>query len=190
MKTSIRQLLSIGVALACLSAPAAAQRRGGGARGGGFRGGGGGFASRGAARASVTRPSFRPSVSRPPANISRPSNPIANRPANPINRPPNIAGGDVNINRPIGVGDVDIHHDYDRPWNGCCYYNHPVAAAAVVGTAAAVTAAAIGSTVYTLPSSCTTVVVNGFTYEQCGDVWYQPQFSGTTTTYVVVSPPQ
>jgi hypothetical protein len=53
-----------------------------------------------------------------------------------------------------------------------------------------VTAAAIGSTVYTLPSSCTTVVVNGFTYEQCGSAWYQPQFSGTTTTYVVVSPPQ
>jgi hypothetical protein len=186
MKTYIRQLFAIGVVLACLSEPAAAQRRGGGSRGGGMRrggGGGGGFASRGSARSSVTtRPSFSPPVNRPPANV--------NRPANPVVRPPNIAGGDVNFNRPINVGDVDVHHDYGRPGTGCCYYDHPVAAAAVVGTAAAVTAAAIGSTVYTLPSSCTTVVVNGFTYEQCGSAWYQPQFSGTTTTYVVVSPPQ
>jgi hypothetical protein len=183
MKTYIRQLLAIGVVLACLSEPAAAQRRGGGMRGGGMRGGGGGgFASRGAARSSVTmRPSFSPPVNRPPVNV--------NRPANPVVRPPNIAGGDVNFNRPINVGDIDVHHDYDRPGTGCCYYDHPVAAAAVVG-AAAVTAAAIGSTVYTLPSSCTTVVVNGITYEQCGSSWYQPQFSGTTTTYVVVNPPQ
>jgi hypothetical protein len=184
MKTYWRQLLAIGVVLACLSEPAAAQRRGGGMRGGGMRrgGGGGGFASRGSARSSVTmRPSFSPPVNRPPVNV--------NRPANPVVRPPNIAGGDVNFNRPINVGDIDVHHDYGRPGTGCCYYDHPVAAAAVVG-AAAVTAAAIGSTVYTLPSSCTTVVVNGFTYEDCNGTWYQPQFSGTTTTYVVVSPPQ
>jgi hypothetical protein len=179
MKPSILQLLAIGVVLACLSEPAAAQRRGGGMRGGGARGGG--FASRGSARSSVTmRPSFSAPVNRPPVNVNRPANPIVNR--------PNIAGGDVNFNRPINVGDVDIHHDYDRPGVGCCY--HPVAAAAVVGTAAAVTAAAIGSTVYSLPSSCTAVVVNGITYEQCDGSWYQPQFSGTTTTYVVVSPPQ
>jgi hypothetical protein len=182
MRPSIQQLLAIGIALACLSEPALAQRRGGGSRGGGFRGGGGGgFASRGSARSSVTmRPSFSPPVNRPPV--------AANRPISP-NRP-NIAGGDVNFNRPINVGDVDVHHDYGRPGYGCCYYNHPVAAAAVVGTAAAVTAAAIGSTVYSLPESCTTVIVNGITYEQCGSSWYQPQFSGTSTTYVVVSPPQ
>jgi hypothetical protein len=33
-------------------------------------------------------------------------------------------------------------------------------------------------------------VVNGITYQQCGSTWYQPQFAGTSTTYVVVNPPQ
>jgi hypothetical protein len=34
------------------------------------------------------------------------------------------------------------------------------------------------------------VIVNGFTYQQCGTVWYQPQFYGTTTSYVVVTAPR
>jgi len=53
-----------------------------------------------------------------------------------------------------------------------------------------VTAAVVGSLVYSLPPSCTSVVVNGFAYQQCGSTWYQPQFAGTTTTYVVVNPPR
>jgi hypothetical protein len=32
-------------------------------------------------------------------------------------------------------------------------------------------------------------MVNGLTYQQCGSTWYQPQFAGTSTTYVVVAPP-
>jgi hypothetical protein len=35
-----------------------------------------------------------------------------------------------------------------------------------------------------------TTVVNGIAYNDCGGVWYQPQFEGTTTSYVVVDPPQ
>jgi hypothetical protein len=46
-----------------------------------------------------------------------------------------------------------------------------------------------GTVVYTLPSSCVTQIVNGVTYSDCGGTWYQPQFDGTTTQYVVVSPP-
>jgi hypothetical protein len=53
-----------------------------------------------------------------------------------------------------------------------------------------VTAAVVGSIVNTLPPSCSAVVVNQITYQQCGSTWYQPQFSGTSTTYVVVNPPQ
>jgi len=34
------------------------------------------------------------------------------------------------------------------------------------------------------------VVVNGFSYRQCGSTWYQPQISGSTTTYVVVNAPR
>jgi hypothetical protein len=31
---------------------------------------------------------------------------------------------------------------------------------------------------------------NGVTYYQCGTVWYQPKFAGTTVTYVVVAAPR
>src|SRR5690242_9089777 len=66
------------------------------------------------------------------------------------------------------------------------YRPHPVArTAAVVGTAA-VTAAVVGSVVRTLPPSCTTIVSAGVTYQQCGSTWYQPHYSGSQVTYVVV----
>jgi hypothetical protein len=47
----------------------------------------------------------------------------------------------------------------------------------------------VGSIVNTLPPSCTTVIVNGFAYQQCGNTWYQPQMSGSSTTYIVVNNP-
>jgi hypothetical protein len=62
--------------------------------------------------------------------------------------------------------------------------------AAAVATTAVVTAAVVGTRVTVLPPACTVVYVNGFTYQQCGTVWYQPQFVGTSTTYVVVNPPR
>jgi hypothetical protein len=135
-----------------------------------------------------SRGGARPAVTRPPGgfgggNVSRPN------PGSGYVDRGTVVRGDVNRgdwNRQVNVGDVDIHGGYyDRA--GCC--SRPLAAAAVVGTAAAVTAAAIGSVVYTLPPSCTVVEVNEMTYEQCGSIWYRPQFAGTTTTYVVVSPP-
>ncbi len=57
------------------------------------------------------------------------------------------------------------------------------------GAAAAVTAAAIGSVVYSVPPSCSTVIVNGISYSQCGSTWYAPRYSGTTVQYVVVNAP-
>ena len=87
-----------------------------------------------------------------------------------------------NVNRNV---DVDV----DRGgWGGCCYHSG-VGVAAAVATTAAVTAAVVGTRVQTLPSSCTTVMAGGVTYQQCGSVWYQPQFVGTGTTYVVVNAP-
>jgi hypothetical protein len=53
-----------------------------------------------------------------------------------------------------------------------------------------VTAAVVGSIVSTLPGVCTTVIVNGFAYQQCGSAWYQPRISGGSTTYVVVNAPR
>ena len=54
---------------------------------------------------------------------------------------------------------------------------------------AAVTAAVVGTIVHSLPPSCTTIVNAGVTFQQCGNTWYQPRYSGTQVTYVVVNPP-
>ena len=47
----------------------------------------------------------------------------------------------------------------------------------------------MGSAIYDLPDDCVTTIVDGVTYEHCGDLWYEPQFSGTSTTYIVVKNP-
>jgi hypothetical protein len=101
-----------------------------------------------------------------------------------------------NVNRNVNVNthrsvDVDVHH-HGGYYGGCCYHSsyHPVATAAAVTATAMVTAAVIGSVVHTLPPSCSTVIVNGFGYQQCGSTWYQPQLAGSSTTYVVVNPPR
>jgi len=98
----------------------------------------------------------------------------------------------VNANRNVNVNvDRDVHVHGAYYGGGCCYHDyHPVATAAAVTATAMVTAAVIGSIVNTIPPSCTTVVVNGFGYQQCGSTWYQPQISGNTTTYVVVAAPR
>jgi uncharacterized alkaline shock family protein YloU len=96
---------------------------------------------------------------------------------------------DVNVNRNVNVNvntrrNVDIDVDVDR------HHRHPIATAAAVGATMAVTSAVIGSMVYTLPPACSTVVVNGIAYSQCGGVWYQPQYMGSTVQYVVINPPR
>lgn len=105
-----------------------------------------------------------------------------------VNRNVNVnRNRNVNVNRHVDIDrDVDVH--VHGGYRGCCY--HPVATAAAVTATAMVTAAVVGSIVQALPPSCTAVVVNGLGYQQCGSAWYQPQFSGTTTTYVVVNPPR
>ena len=67
----------------------------------------------------------------------------------------------------------------------CGGWDHPVAAATVVGTTMAVTAAAIGSMVATVPASCVPVNYGGVVYQQCGSTWYAPQGA----QYMVVNPP-
>jgi hypothetical protein len=82
----------------------------------------------------------------------------------------------VNVTRNVNV-DVD---------NRCCDNGEALAVAGAV----AVTAAAIGTVAHSIPPSCTAVVSGGVTYQQCGSTWYQPQYAGTSVTYVVTSPPQ
>lgn len=100
----------------------------------------------------------------------------------------------VNSNKNVNVNthrdiDVDVHHHGGYYGGGCCYRSGVGTAMAVTATAM-VTAAVIGSMVNTLPSGCSTVIVNGFAYQQCGSTWYQPQISGSNTTYIVVNPPR
>ena len=103
-----------------------------------------------------------------------------------VNRNVNVHGNtNVNVNRNVNV---NVNRGGAYYGGGCCY--HPVATAAAVTATAVVTAAVVGSIVHSVPPSCSTVVVNGLTYSQCGSTWYQPQFSGTSTTYVVVNPPR
>ena len=67
------------------------------------------------------------------------------------------------------------------------YYRAP--AAVVYGVPAAATIA-IGATVMSLPPSCSTLVVNGLTYYNCGGTYYQAAYDGPNLVYVVVEPPR
>ncbi len=94
----------------------------------------------------------------------------------------------VNVNKDVNVN-VNNNNHYNN--NGCCYHSGiGVGGAVAVAAATTATAIVVGSMVNTLPPSCSTVMVNGITYQQCGSTWYQPQFSGGSTTYVVINPPR
>jgi hypothetical protein len=139
----------------------------------GTRAGGGEWASTGAqGRTDYNRQRFdnRADMARRDANYTR-------RDANYYRRDSNYYRRDVNYN------DIDVNVDHG--WDGY----HPVARGVAYGTAAAVTAAAIGSVAYSLPPSCATYPYYGYSYYRCGDVWYQPQYSGDQVTYVVVEQP-
>ena len=98
----------------------------------------------------------------------------------------------TNVNRNVDV-DRDLHVN-GNVYGGYDRWGHPVAAGAAAGVAAgaaaAATTAALGTTVAVLPPDCSTVVVGGIGYSQCGSTWYQPYYSGTTVQYAVVGPPQ
>ncbi|WP_230293697.1 hypothetical protein [Croceicoccus sp. Ery5] len=105
------------------------------------------------------------------------------------NRSNNISGNDVNINVNNSHDDhynhYDDHHHHDH-WDDWDDDWHPVATAAAI----TMTAAVIGSIVASIPPDCSTVIVNGISYSQCGNTWYQPQYYGSSVQYVVVNPPR
>ena len=87
----------------------------------------------------------------------------------------NTSVNNVNVNRNVNVNVEQNRGGWD----------HPVAAAMVVGSAVAVTAAVVGSMVATVPPGCVPVNYGGVVYQQCGGTWYAPQGS----QFVVVNPP-
>ena len=78
---------------------------------------------------------------------------------------------DVNVNKNINV-------DVDHRGN---HIGGAIVAGMVIGSI--VVAASI-------PPSCATVVVSNIAYRQCDGHWYQPQYSGTQVTYIVVNSPR
>jgi hypothetical protein len=139
----------------------------------GGRGGGGAAAQRGHAGGGANAGrNVRTNAS---SNVNRGANVNSNR---NVNR-------NTNVNRNVNVNVNGGGYGYNDGWD-----YHPVARGVAFGAAAAVTAAAIGSVVYSVPPSCSTVIVNGVSYSQCGSTWYAPQYSGTNVQYVVVNPPQ
>ncbi len=79
----------------------------------------------------------------------------------------------------------DVYHHYNNNYR----YDYGWGGAVAAGVAVGVTAAAIGSVAYALPSGCSSTVVNGVIYQQCGSTWYQPQYAGNSMSYVVVARP-
>ena len=156
--------LLAGVALLVLltvATPASAQRAG-------LHGGG----ARASAHTSINRPAQRAQG----GNINRGGN---------VNRNiDNYRNVDRNVNRNVNV-DVNYHDDHWNHWD-----DHPFATAAAVTAGVAVTSAVIGSIVNSVPPSCVTTVINGMAYQQCGNVWYEPRYAGTTVQYVVINPPR
>ena len=157
MKTSIGKLVAVSLTAVVLTSfvmlpVAEAQRRAGGGGGtAGAQAGGGGGARQGA-QVNNTRADVRTSDVR------------------------NTSVNNVNAQRNVNV---NVQGN-----SGCCNNNgwdHPVAAAAVVGG----TIAAVGSRVAAPPPGCVPVNYGGMVYQQCGTTWYAPQGS----QYAVVAPP-
>jgi hypothetical protein len=179
--TTLAADLFAGQSLLPKSASTAECQRGGrggggaGARpaGGGARASGGAAAQRGHAGggANAGGRNVRTNAS---SNVNRGANVNSNR---NVNR-------NTNVNRNVNVNVNGGGYGYNDGWD-----YHPVARGMAFGAAAAVTAAAIGSVVYSVPPSCSTVIVNGVSYSQCGSTWYAPRYAGTTVEYVVVNPP-
>jgi hypothetical protein len=98
-----------------------------------------------------------------------------------VNRNANVnvnRNTNVNVNRNVNV---NVNNRYG-------YYGHGPTVGGVIA-ATVVTAAVVGAIVHTLPPSCTTLVVNGLAYQNCGGTYYQPQYHGSSVSYVVVVHP-
>jgi uncharacterized membrane protein YidH (DUF202 family) len=83
----------------------------------------------------------------------------------------------VNVNA-VRRTDVDVHV------HGGYYYNPGPSVGAVVATTLVV-----GAIVASLPPNCSTIMVNGISYHNCGGTYYQPRYSGSSVTYIVVVKP-
>jgi hypothetical protein len=161
---------------------------GGGARGGGgFSGGGGARDVRGGSMSSVNSGVARNgNFSRGNLNGGGAAGGGRYAGNGNLNGNGNFNGNTINRNNVVvNGGGYGGYGGYGGGWD-----DHPIAAAAAITGAAIATAAVVGSVVNAVPAGCGTVMVNGFSYYQCGSAWYQPQYAGSSVQYVVVNAPQ
>jgi hypothetical protein len=128
---------------------------------------------------STYNPNYNPNVN---ANY----NPNVNANYNPnvyVNR--NAPSGPSTSPSPQTNLNVDAESSGGAAY-GCCYHEQPPATPFTAGTTMPATGESL---VKSTPPDCSVAVVNNFIYRKCGTVWYQPQITGSSTTYVVVAPP-
>ncbi len=120
-------------------------------------------------------------------NNNRASN---NRSVSGNNRVGNNSNNNINVDR-----SRDVNVNVDGGGRGGYYddyhHYHPIATAAAVTATVAVTSAIVGSIVNAsqMPSNCVQVMRYNTAYMQCGSTWYQPQYQGSSVTYIVVNQP-
>jgi hypothetical protein len=91
------------------------------------------------------------------------------------------------------ASDYDNYHYSGYGYGGAHGGYYPSTGGAYA--AGVITGAVIGSTMTAAAfsaqaKSCSTLVVSGITYYQCGSSWYQPMTQGSQVTYIVVNPPK
>jgi hypothetical protein len=85
------------------------------------------------------------------------------------------------------IRDIDVDR-YGGWGDGCCY--HPVARTAAVTAAAVTTAAVVGSVVNSIQSRAAPLRSTVLRTSSAVPPVYQPEFSGSSVTYVVVNAPR
>jgi hypothetical protein len=138
--------------------------------------------------------------------VQRPGTGAGQRPGQGIANRPGQGGGGINNSNIGNRNNFDNNHinidnewDIDGGWDGGWGWDDGCCGGFWAGAAAGAIASDVwdddyypvyptGTMIYTLPPACTTTVVNGVTYEQCGDTYYEPSFYGTDVTYTVADP--
>ena len=147
------------------------------------------YATRGTTRTSVNSTSVNRSASINSASVNR----SASASSTSVNRSASVNSASVNtanVNRNVNVNSTTVNVNRNVNVNtGCCYNNVGTAGAVAAGVAAGIV---VGSVIAAsaLPPKCSAVIVNGVAYQNCGGAWYQPQYSGSQVTYIVVNPPK
>jgi hypothetical protein len=98
----------------------------------------------------------------------------------------------VNVDADIEVDDDWHGGDIDDDWDGGEFLAGAAVGAvagAIVADAASPDTVVVGTMVPALPGGCTEVASGSTVVYDCSGVYYQPQYSGTSVQYVVVTGP-